>query len=253
MKKNNILIAFVTFIAVLTNSCSKDSPLESGDFAEASFSLSVEFPQTKIGIPISGIEQDRITIYYGDINQTSFQQGHIIGDSLTFNYPVLLKVGNPGRIRATYVDETHVSTIPGTETLADTLYVDSEDPSTLSIAYADDKYNITLNFKHRNALADFAIPDDKEINPTQQIERIFIQTTLSDGTEKTFVDTSSKVILPAGSTLNYCIIFLKNGKEIKAKNNTDIVFEQNKRYPIQITIHPERMSINPIEGIDNWN
>lgn len=252
MKKIKQLIATTIFIAILTISCGKDSPLESGDFAEASFSLSIKLPQTRAGIPVTNIEQDRITIYYGDIGQTSFQQGTIIDDSLIFNYPVLLKVGNPGKLRAIYANEIYPTIIPGAETLSDSLFVDSEDPSTLQISYNDDKYNITLNFKHCNALADFILLDDNEKEITQLIDKIFVLTSVNE-CEKMYVETNPKVIIPAGCSLKYVTIFLKDGKEIQFKNNTNIIFERNKRYSIQISLGSKKLIIDPEEGTDNWN
>lgn len=252
MKNRLQLIAFASVLFILTVSCGKDSPLESGDFAEATLSLSVEFPQTKTGIPVSAIEHDRITVYYGDVTQTSFQQGRIIGDSLIFNYPILLKVGNPGRLRATYVNDAYSPIVPGAKTLVDSLYVDSEDPSTINISYDEDKYSITLNFKHCNALADFTLLNEKAENITRQIEKIFVLTSQNDSTEQIYAEASPKVIVPGGCLLKHIIIFLQGGKEIKVKNNSNIVFERNKRYPIHISLNPKELNINPEEGIDDW-
>jgi hypothetical protein len=243
----------VVIFVVLTASCGKDSPLESGDFAEANFLLSVEFPKTRTGIPVSAIEQEKITIYYGDIHQTSFQQGSITGDSLVFNYPVLLKVGNPGRLRATYVYETWpTAVLPGVETLSDSLFADSDVPSTLHISYSEDVYTITLNFKHCNALADFTLWEGEAKEVTPLLDKIFVLASNDDGTEKMYMDTNSKVILPAGCVLKYVTLFLTDGKEVRIKNNTPVVFERNKRYSIRISTDSKQLSIEPEEGIENW-
>jgi hypothetical protein len=226
--------------------------LESGDFAEANFTLSIELPKTRTGIPVAGVEQDKITIYYGDIHQTSFQQGSIIGDSLVFNYPVLLKVGNPGRVRATYVHEIYPAVIPGAETLPDSLFVDSEDPSTIHISYSEDAYHITLHFKHCNALADFTLIEDETKDVTPLTEKVFVLACENNGTEKMYVETNSKVILPAGSQLKYATLFLKGGKEVRIKNNTPVVFERNKRYSIRVSLDTKQMVIEPEEGIEDW-
>ncbi|MDR0429020.1 MAG: hypothetical protein LBH58_00890 [Tannerellaceae bacterium] len=253
MEKIYRLTIFAVIFIELTVSCGKETPLEVGDFAEARFTLSVEFPQTRTGIPLpDNMEQDRITVYYGDIGQTSFQQGSLIGDTLVFNYPVLLKVGNPGRLRATYVCETYPPVVPGAETLTDSLYVDSEDPSTLQIAYAGDTYNIVLNFKHCNALADITFAGKNADDLAGRISKVFVLTSTGN-TEKMFVDSLSKVILPAGCLLKYIIIFFNDGRELKVKNETTILFERNKRYPIRISLDTNELSINPEEGIDNWN
>jgi hypothetical protein len=229
--------------------------LESGDFAEASFTLSIELPKTRTDIPVSGIEQDKITVYYGDIHQTSFQQGSLIGDSLVFNYPVLLQVGNPGRLRAIYVHETNPTVIPGTETLVDSLFVDSEDPSTIQIAYSDDQYHITLHFKHCNALADFTLLEGETKDVTPLTEKIFVLAYENNGVEnveKMYVETNSKVILPAGSILKYATLFLKDGKEVRIKNDTPVVFERNRRYSIRVSLDTKKMLIEPEEGSENW-
>jgi hypothetical protein len=253
-KKIELLMVVAAVFVVLTVSCGKDSPLESGDFAEANFLLSVEFPKTRTGIPVSAIEQEKITIYYGDIHQTSFQQGSIMGDSLVFNYPVLLKVGNPGRLRATYVHETYLAAtvLPGVETLSDSLFVDSDAPSTLHISYNEDVYTIMLNFKHCNALADFTLWESKAKEVTPLIDKLFVLTSNDDGTEKMYMDTNSKVILPAGCVLKYVTLFLTDGKEVQIKNNTPVVFERNKRYSIRISMDSKQLSIEPEEGFENW-
>ncbi|MDR3140740.1 MAG: hypothetical protein LBU37_03310 [Tannerellaceae bacterium] len=246
------LSALVICLFILITSCGKDSSLESGDFAEAGFTLSIELPKTRTGIPVSGIEQDKITVYYGDIHQTSFQQGSIIGDSLVFNYPVLLKVGNPGRLRATYVHEIYPAAIPGAETLSDSLFVDSDDPSTIHISYSGDEYHIMLHFKHCNALADFTLLEGETKDVTPLTERIFVLACENGGMEKMYVETNSKVILPAGSILKYVTLFLKGGKEVQIKNNTPVVFERNKRYSIRVSLDTKKMVIEPEEGIENW-
>jgi hypothetical protein len=252
-KKIERLIAVVVVFVVFTTSCGKDSSLESGDFAEANFSLSVEFPKTRTSISVSAIEQDKITIYYGDIHQTSFQQGSIMGDSLVFNYPVLLKVGNPGKLRATYVHETYPTAVPGAETLSDSLFVDSEDPSTIQISYSEDVYNITLNFKHCNALVDFTLWEGETKEVTSSLDKLFVLAyNDADDTEKIYVDTNSKVIVPAGCVLKYVTLFLTDGKEVQVKNNSPIVFERNKRYSIRISTDSKQLSIEPEEGIENW-
>ncbi|MDR1200036.1 MAG: hypothetical protein LBL58_00195 [Tannerellaceae bacterium] len=252
MKKIEQLIVIVIFFVILITSCGKDSPLESGDLAEANFLLSIELPKTRTGIPVSDIEQDKVIIYYGDIHQTSFQQGSIVGDSLIFNYPILLKVGNPGRLRATYVHESYPTVIPGAETLSDSLFVDSEDPSTIQISYSEDEYTITLNFKHCHALADFILPEGETKEVTSLIDKIFVLVCENNGTEKMYVETSSKVIVPAGCLLKYVTLFLTDGKEFQIKNDTPILFERNRRYSIRLSPDLKRMTIEPEEGSENW-
>jgi hypothetical protein len=255
MRKIEPLVVIILSGMILTASCGKDNPLESGDFAEATFLLSIELPKAKTDMPVSGMERNRITVYYGDVRQTSFQQGRIRGDSLVFTYPVLLRVGNPGRLRATHVFETCPAVlIPGAETLSDTLFVDSEDPATIQASYGENKYTVALHFKHAGALADFTLwEEDGEQDVTFLAEKIAVLARDRDGAEKIYVETGSKVIVPADCLIKYCTIFLSDGKEVQITNNTPLLLGRNKRYAIRILLDSKTMRIEPEEGSENWD
>jgi hypothetical protein len=74
----------------------------------------------------------------------------------------------------------------------------------------------------------------------------------NNGTEKMYVETGPKVILPAGSLLKYVTVFLKDGKEVQVKNTTPVIFERNKRYAVRVSLDTKEMVIEPEEGIENW-
>ncbi|MDH6305003.1 hypothetical protein M2459_001740 [Parabacteroides sp. PF5-5] len=246
-----IFLVIVGFL-LLTVSCNDDDLLGHGDFAEACFSLSVELPQLKTGDSIYSFNSERITVYYGDVLQTSFQQAKLQGDSLMFNYPVLLKVGDPGRLRGIYVDETFFPRIEDAETLADTLYVDSDDPSTINIDYVEDKYKVKLLFKHCNALVDLKVfaKGNKEV--TDQIDRITVLVDKEEGNGLKYADKGSKIILPDACILKKIALHLKNGKDVIVENTANFLLKRNKRYPMQISLSPLQLLVETEDGIEDW-
>ncbi|MDR1645792.1 MAG: fimbrillin family protein [Tannerellaceae bacterium] len=250
-------ISFISAFACagLLLSCDKGSE-EEVRLAEATFSFSVTAPETKAGLLDNIPDGEVIRLYYGsDPAQPGFQEGRVHDNSIVFDYPVMLQVGNPGRLIAKYVDPQAITQPDmGMSILADTLYADSDDPQTVQTSYAADRYAIELHFKHSNALADFTVLENGEPY-TADIWKITATVQTADGNEKTYTREYAwqrQIIIPAGSVLKEVGVIFGEGSEYSIKNETPFTFERNKRYPIEVDIKTGQLIIKATNGIENW-
>jgi hypothetical protein len=230
MMKHTLFALVASLLFLLLLSCDKENLVE---IAEAGFSLSLANPEahTFPSFPIA--EGEKIKLYYGrDPLLPSFQEGLLLGDTLLFNYPVVLRADNPGRLILTYVQEPQ-DPEPGTLMLSDSLYSDSRDSSTLQIAYVDKRYAVKLFFKHSHALADFEVWENEPVDPDKQV-KVYAIVDDTAGNRQTYSGKGTQVILPAGSTLKGVLIVANDGQVTPLEFATTLTFESDKRYPIHL-------------------
>ncbi|GEM_PF-4335836 len=249
-------ITVIILSTLLLTACDKDNLTEFLNIAEAGFILPANESEPGDDTFSSFPFGENITLYYGMGERQNFQEGVIAGDTILFNYPVLLSRDYPGRLQAKYVRKriTPPRIYSGPEILADTLYVDSDDPATIDIAYRENRYLIQLLFKHSNALVDLTLLENDR-NITGKIRKVNITMVNGDGQQRECSGTGCRVIVPAGYTPTEALIILNDSVQVPVKKITDLVFERNKRYPVEIKFSPDstQLIVENTFKVEDWN
>ncbi|MDR2388277.1 MAG: hypothetical protein LBD89_00620 [Tannerellaceae bacterium] len=233
-------------------SCGKDEDY----YVEAGFTLSVTDPETtvlppmfetKMTLPASPAEGAVFRLYYGDPVNPSFRDGVVRGNALIFDLPVFLSTQNPGRLVA-----KHLSGFFSSNFIEDSLYADSDDPSTVQLTYANNRYQVELRFKHTNAFAVVtAEADGKTVS--EEIERLGLR--LQIGNEEQEVVASQgerEMILLANSTLKGVHITFKTGRSVYLESLSDVFFESNKRYAIHASLATDTVLVTEPGQVEDW-
>ena len=165
--------------------------------------------------------------------------------SWTLSEPVYLDVNKPGKITAAY-------TSAGNFGFRDDLTAETGDG--ISIAYnpATRQMELSIDFRHVNALLDITVKDTDGNDLKDKI--VIIEILVEDVDTRMSVASGFQSIVPDISTLNNITVFFSLLEKIVVIDPAETLLEGNKRYPVTITLDADglRPTLVVGAGIENW-